>query len=129
MLEIYTAAVLDRCLVAWCALGRGMTLNEFENAQNYRYLYSVEAVRKNFEETNHQNTHKEVSLMYSLYAPILFFFSCKKEPLYRQSPHSQSANYGLLSKDSMRQRTSSGDDQSQPTSDLSLANIQDSETS
>ena len=29
MLEVYTCHLLDRCLLAWSALGRRMTINEF----------------------------------------------------------------------------------------------------
>ena len=39
MLEVYTCYLLDRCLLAWFALGRDMTINEYSRPQHYDYLY------------------------------------------------------------------------------------------
>lgn len=78
MLEVYTAHVLERCLVIFNALGHGMTINEYANAQDYKYLFQAEAVKKGFDECTMKNTHKKVSFCRFLANPFTFFVTCSR---------------------------------------------------
>ena len=51
MLELYTIYMLDRCLLFLSACGRGITVNEFSNAEAYKYLYQAELVKSEFDES------------------------------------------------------------------------------
>ena len=102
ILEAYAIYILDQCLVAFNALGNGLTINEYTNAKDYKYLFTLDKVKKSFDDYTVRHAHNKVSLGRFLVNPFLFFCACSRKPLRQQ----RAASY-LLIKD--RQNTS-GDD-------------------
>lgn len=80
MIEVYTVHVFDQCLTAFNALGLSMTINEYLNVHDYRYLFSVDSVRKSFDEHFYKLVHQPVPLWRFLSNPVFFFCGCRRKP-------------------------------------------------
>ena len=57
IVELQLLTMLERCVTAYNALGNGVTINEYRNAQDYKYLFGADAIRKSFDEITVKNVH------------------------------------------------------------------------
>lgn len=81
MVQVYTLIVLDRVLEIFCAIGNGLTLNEYRNAHEYKYLFAPDRFKKSFDDFTTRMAHKPVLCCSFLYNLALFFCSCKRKEL------------------------------------------------
>lgn len=72
--EIYAILMFERSVHAIVAISRKITINELNNAWNYKYIYAVEKLN-NHEKKNAYN-HKHQSLCRNILNVILFFCRC-----------------------------------------------------
>lgn len=85
LLQAFTVNVLEQCLLAFSAFGRGMTLNEFTHVETYKYLFAPVSVKKSFDAVKVKNEHKTVPLIRFFLNPFAFFCcSCRQKPLLSQ---------------------------------------------
>ena len=73
--------MLERCLTAFNALGNDLTINEYRNPQEYKYLFSADANRKKFDNFTIKNVHKPVSCLKLMMNALVFFACCSHKNL------------------------------------------------
>ena len=81
MIEFFFLHMLSKVLLSLNALGNGLTVNEYANAKNYKYLFHVEKVRKSFDDFTVRHGHQEISAGRFFANPFIFFFNCARKPL------------------------------------------------
>ena len=96
MVEFYTLIVLNRALTMLNAAGNGLTLNEYCNAQDYRYLFAADRIKKKFDEFTTKMTHRPVPCHRFFVNIIVFFFSCKRKELKQRNQDTPKSSYFLV---------------------------------
>lgn len=63
------------------ALGHNLTINEYMKASEYKYLFNVDTIRKEFDDRVIKNAHKKVGVLRFLTNAVVFFCGCKRKAL------------------------------------------------
>ena len=76
LLEFYTLHILGDCIHALSAIYANMTLNQYSNVQQYKYLFERQLVRGRVRGGAMRTFHKEVSCFHAVLNLIVFFCTC-----------------------------------------------------